>query len=243
MNNRQNHTTDIQPKLTVRKSITSKKNTSIQENSRLKSIPKSIRGKIPGKRLTDLIIGFGAFFVFLVLYPFIALGIRLCSPGNVIYKQKRTGLDGYVFTCYKFRTMHTVEKLKNKHLPIVTEKGDSRIFNFGSILRKTNLDELPQVINVLKGEMSLVGPRPYPIDECNHWNNTFDDFYYRYMIKPGITGYAQVSGYRGGTLDKMHMRKRLDKDLIYIEKQSLKLDSKILFQTVHQMLSFKTNAH
>ena len=139
--------------------------------------------------------------------------------------------------------MHTVEKLKNKHLPIVTEKGDSRIFNFGSILRKTNLDELPQVINVLKGEMSLVGPRPYPIDECNHWNNTFDDFYYRYMVKPGITGYAQVTGYRGGTLDKMHMRKRLDKDLIYIEKQSLILDLKILFQTVHQMLSFKTNAH
>lgn len=243
MNNRQDLITNIQPKLTVRKSITSKKNTSIQENSRLTNIPKSIRGDIPGKRLTDLIIGFGAFFVFLVLYPFIALGIRLSSPGNVIYKQKRTGLDGYVFTCYKFRTMHTVEKLKNKHLPIVTEKGDSRIFNFGSILRKTNLDELPQVINVLKGEMSLVGPRPYPIDECNHWNNTFDDFYYRYMVKPGITGYAQVTGYRGGTLDKMHMRKRLDKDLIYIEKQSLILDSKILFQTVHQMLSFKTNAH
>lgn len=243
MNNRQDYITNIQPKLTVRKSITSKKNTSIQENSRLTNIPKSIRGDIPGKRLTDLIIGFGAFFVFLVLYPFIALGIRLSSPGNVIYKQKRTGLDGYVFTCYKFRTMHTVEKLKIKHLPIVTEKGDSRIFNFGSILRKTNLDELPQVINVLKGEMSLVGPRPYPIDECNHWNNTFDDFYYRYMVKPGITGYAQVTGYRGGTLDKMHMRKRLDKDLIYIEKQSLKLDSKILFQTVHQMLSFKTNAH
>lgn len=243
MNNRQDLITNIQPKLTVRKSITSKKNTSIQENSRLTNIPKSIRGDIPGKRLTDLIIGFGAFFVFLVLYPFIALGIRLSSPGNVIYKQKRTGLDGYVFTCYKFRTMHTVEKLKNKHLPIVTEKGDSRIFNFGSILRKTNLDELPQVINVLKGEMSLVGPRPYPIDECNHWNNTFDDFYYRYMVKPGITGYAQVTGYRGGTLDKMHMRKRLDKDLIYIEKQSLILDLKILFQTVHQMLSFKTNAH
>lgn len=243
MNNRQDYITNIQPKLTVRKSITSKKNTSIQENSRLTNIPKSIRGDIPGKRLTDLIIGFGAFFVFLVLYPFIALGIRLSSPGNVIYKQKRTGLDGYVFTCYKFRTMHTVEKLKNKQLPIVTEKGDSRIFNFGSILRKTNLDELPQVINVLKGEMSLVGPRPYPIDECNHWNNTFDDFYYRYMVKPGITGYAQVTGYRGGTLDKMHMRKRLDKDLIYIEKQSLILDLKILFQTVHQMLSFKTNAH
>lgn len=243
MNNRQDLITNIQPKLTVRKSITSKKNTSIQENSRLTNIPKSIRGDIPGKRLTDLIIGFGAFFVFLVLYPFIALGIRLSSPGNVIYKQKRTGLDGYVFTCYKFRTMHTVEKLKNKQLPIVTEKGDSRIFNFGSILRKTNLDELPQVINVLKGEMSLVGPRPYPIDECNHWNNTFDDFYYRYMVKPGITGYAQVTGYRGGTLDKMHMRKRLDKDLIYIEKQSLILDLKILFQTVHQMLSFKTNAH
>ena len=206
-------------------------------------IPSPVNEQFWGKRALDLTLGSLAFILFLVAFPFIALGIKLSSKGNIIFKQKRTGMNGHVFTCYKFRTMHSVQKKRNDGEPDITQKGDNRIFTFGSILRKTNLDELPQILNVMKGEMSLIGPRPYPVDECRYWNNTFNDFYYRYMVKPGVTGYAQVTGFRGGTLDVDHMRKRLDKDLIYIERQSLWMDIKILFLTVKQMVTFNTNAH
>jgi len=206
-------------------------------------IPSPVNKQFFGKRAIDVILGGISFCFFMILYPVIALGIKLSSRGSVIYKQKRTGLNGHSFTCYKFRTMHSVSKKTKEGEPDITKKGDNRIFLFGSILRKTNLDELPQILNVLKGEMSLIGPRPYPVEECKYWNNTFNDFYYRYMAKPGVTGYAQVTGFRGGTLDVDHMRKRLDKDLIYIEKQSLWMDIKILFLTVKQMVTFSTNAH
>ncbi len=194
-------------------------------------------------RLFDLILGSIALTQFVLLYPFIALAIKLSSKGPVIFKQQRTGRLGHSFTCYKFRTMHLVSKKTVNGKPVITEKGDKRIFAFGKILRKTNLDELPQIINVIRGDMSLVGPRPYPVEECMHWNNTFDDFFYRYLVRPGITGLAQVTGYRGGTLDEEHMRRRLDKDLIYVQKQNLWFDIKIIFLTVKQMLTFKTNAH
>ena len=235
---------------TTEKYLKSKRSYTVEENILQKTeqeyynnIPTLIRGQISGKRVVDILLGSATFVVFSLLFPFIAFGIKLNSPGKVIYKQKRTGLNGKVFVCYKFRTMHSIQKTQNKNQPIITEKGDIRIFKFGNFLRKTNLDELPQIMNVLKGDMSFVGPRPYPVDECKHWNNTFDDFYYRYMVKPGITGFAQVSGYRGGTLDENHMRRRLDKDLVYIEKQSLYLDFKILYKTVYQMVSFTTDAH
>lgn len=235
--------------VTVRDSILQKykqeKKERVQKGKPLKyyQIPSPIHKQFMGKRAFDLIIGSLAFLIFMIVYPFIALGIKLSSPGEVIFMQKRTGYNGHAFTCYKFRTMHKVQSKNEEDKPTVTKKGDSRIFKFGSFLRISNLDELPQIINVIKGEMSLIGPRPYPVDECRHWNNTFEDFYYRYMVKPGVTGYAQVSGYRGGTLDEAHMRKRLDKDLIYVEKQSLWMDIKILYWTVKQMVLFKTNAH
>lgn len=206
-------------------------------------IPSPVNQQFFGKRALDLVLGSLAFVLYVIAFPFIALGIKLSSNGKVIFKQKRTGINGHVFTCYKFRTMHNVTKQRNDGEPDITQKGDNRVFFFGNILRRTNLDELPQIINVMKGEMSLIGPRPYPVDECKYWNNTFNDFYYRYMVKPGVTGYAQVTGYRGGTLDVEHMRKRLDKDLIYIERQSLWMDVKILFLTVKQMVTFNTNAH
>ncbi|MEX2409752.1 MAG: sugar transferase [Candidatus Paceibacterota bacterium] len=206
-------------------------------------IPSPVNKQFFGKRALDVILGSFAFVLFLIAYPFIAMGIKFSSKGKVIFKQKRTGINGHTFVCYKFRTMHNVQKQRADGEPDITQKGDNRVFFFGSILRRTNLDELPQIINVIKGEMSLIGPRPYPVDECRYWNNTFDDFYYRYMVKPGVTGYAQVTGYRGGTLDVDHMRKRLDKDLIYIQRQSLWMDIKILFMTVKQMVTLNTNAH
>lgn len=196
-----------------------------------------------GKSSIDFFLGCFALAFFLVLYPFIALGIKLSSRGPVIFKQKRTGQNGHEFTCYKFRTMHRIDLRKIDGKPVITTKGDKRIFAFGQFLRKTNLDELPQILNVIKGDMSLVGPRPYPVDECAYWNTTFDDFFYRYAVKPGISGYAQVMGYRGGTLDEEHMRQRLDKDLIYVQKQNLGLDLKIIFRTVTQMIYRNTNAH
>ena len=194
-------------------------------------------------RTFDVILTALGILVNIILFPIIALGIKLSSKGPILFKQARTGKMGEVFLCYKFRTMHLVDLKSKEGKPVVTQKGDRRIFWFGQLLRKTNLDELPQIFNVLKGDMSLVGPRPYPVEECTHWNNTFDDFHYRYLVKPGVTGLAQVTGYRGGTLDIDHMRERLDKDLSYVQRQSLWMDVKIIFLTVKQMVTFNTNAH
>lgn len=195
------------------------------------------------KRIIDVTLGVLGFISFLLLYPIIALGIKLSSRGPVIYKQKRTGRNGNEFTCFKFRTMHQIELRRIDGKPVVTQQKDKRVFAFGRFLRKTNLDELPQIINVLKGEMSMVGPRPYPVSECSYWNTEFDDFYYRYSVKPGISGLAQIKGYRGGTLDEEHMRKRLDYDLIYVQKSSVAMDLKIIGETILQMLHLDTNAH
>lgn len=195
------------------------------------------------KRAMDLMIGALALLGFIMLYPIIAAGIKLTSKGPVLFKQPRTGKNGNIFFCYKFRTMHVVQKKAENGLPVVTQKGDNRIFSFGQFLRKTNLDELPQILNVMKGEMSLVGPRPYPVDECAYWNQAFEDHYYRYILKPGITGFAQAQGYRGGTLDEELMRKRLDFDLIYVEKNSLQFDLKIIYKTVKRMVVRDTNGH
>lgn len=195
-----------------------------------------------GKRTLDVFLGSIGLTVFALVYPLIALGIKLSSKGPVIYKQKRTGQNGYTFTCLKFRTMHCFDK-KTGETPDITKKGDPRVFWFGSLLRRLNLDELPQLINVVRGDMSLVGPRPYPIKECAYWNSTYDDFYYRYSVKPGISGLAQVKGYRGGTLDREHMRKRLDFDLIYVQKSSFWLDLKVIGHTILQMIHLDTNGH
>lgn len=199
--------------------------------------------KYSGKRTIDILCGTIAFLFFLVSYPFIALGIKLSSKGPVLFKQKRTGQNGKEFICYKFRTMHQVNLRRIDGKPVVTQKGDKRIFFFGSLLRMTNLDELPQIINVFKGDMSLVGPRPYAVNECRHWNSTFEDHYYRYSVKPGVTGLAQINGLRGGTHNEELMRQRLDKDLVYVQKQSLSFDLYILLHTILQMLKLETNAH
>jgi putative colanic acid biosynthesis UDP-glucose lipid carrier transferase len=194
------------------------------------------------KRICDLLLSGVGLIGFGLVFPVIAFGIKLSSKGPVFFKQARTGQGGKPFICLKFRTMHMVEK-DTGDKPAVTKKGDPRLFAFGQLLRKFNLDELPQLINVFKGDMSLVGPRPYMLDECKYWNQKFDDYFIRYAVKPGISGLAQVKGYRGGTYDEEHMRKRLDYDLVYIEKQSLTLDFKIILKTVYQMITHDTGAH
>ncbi|HYW36252.1 MAG TPA: sugar transferase [Balneolaceae bacterium] len=192
--------------------------------------------KLASRILVDGVFGFVVFVIFIVLYPFIALGIKLTSKGPVIYKQRRTGQNGHPFICYKFRTMRQIDLHRIDGRPTVTQNGDKRIFGFGKILRRLSLDELPQIINVFQGDMSLIGPRPYELQECSFWNNKFDDFYFRYAAKPGITGLAQINGYRGGTLDEEHMRRRLDYDLIYAKKASLKLDLYILGKTFEEII-------
>ena len=196
-----------------------------------------------GKRVLDLSIGVLALIFCLLLFPFIAIGIKLSSKGPVFFKQKRTGQHGNIFTCFKFRTMKVNGIKATNGKPDITLEGDDRIFVFGKFLRLLNLDELPQIINVLKGDMSLVGPRPYPVEECSYWNSTFDDFFYRYAVKPGITGFSQVKGYRGGTYDVGHMRKRTDYDLIYVQKNTLTMDLMIILKTVTKMINLDTNAH
>lgn len=234
---------------TVRESI-DKKLHGLEVSTKTESIYKiqyGFEGLAPkdkvGKFVLDAVFGLMALTAFIVLYPFIALGIKLSSRGPVIYKQTRTGQSGSEFVCYKFRTMHQINLRRIDGKPIITQKGDKRVFSFGNFLRKTSLDELPQIINVIKGDMSLIGPRPYPVNECAYWNNQFDDFYYRYAVKPGISGLAQVNGFRGGTLDEEHMRRRLDFDLIYVEKCSMGTDLNIIAKTVKQIVNPHSNAH
>lgn len=234
---------------TVRESI-DKKLHGLEASTKTESIYKiqygfeglAARDKV-GKYVLDVLFGTLALLAFVVLFPFIALGIKLSSRGPVIYKQTRTGQSGREFVCYKFRTMHQINLRRIDGKPIITQKGDKRVFAFGNFLRKTSLDELPQIINVIKGDMSLVGPRPYPVRECAYWNNQFDDFYYRYAVKPGISGLAQINGFRGGTLDEEHMRRRLDYDLIYVEKCSMATDLAIIAKTVKQIVNPHANAH
>jgi len=196
------------------------------------------------KRFLDIIGSMFGLLVFVILYPFIAAGIKISSKGPIFFIQDRTGKNGKVFKCYKFRTMHIgITKRGKDNEPIVTEEGDRRIFSFGRFLRISNLDELPQILNVLKGDMSLVGPRPYPVEECRHWRTTIPNFELRYAVKPGLTGWAQVTGYRGGNLNLKHMVFRLKRDFKYIESYCLLLDLKIIGRTIKQMLRRQTLAH
>ena len=178
------------------------------------------------KRTFDII--FSLFFI-VFIYSWsailIGLGIKLSSKGSILFRQPRIGQDGKSFQCYKFRTMHLNE------LDINTSKNDSRIFPFGVFLRKTNLDEFPQFINVLIGNMSIVGPRPYMISEDQMLNESLQDYGLRRLAKPGITGYAATKGFRGGTNDLEHMQERTNLDIQYIKIWSLGLDLKICFHT------------
>lgn len=214
---------------------------------------KDPNGIYENKYFLDLLLSIVSLPILAFVFPFVYIGIKFSSRGPVIIKQPRIGVNGEKFYCYKFRTMYIVDDNDDSEdrmngngvpqKPVITKKNDPRLFPFGRYLRKLNIDEFPQIINVLKNEMSFVGPRPYTIDETNYWDSIFDDFHLRYKSKPGISGYAQVNGFRGGNLDELHMRKRLDFDLQYIEKSSLLFDIKIAAVTVLQMLRFKTKAH
>jgi putative colanic acid biosynthesis UDP-glucose lipid carrier transferase len=181
------------------------------------------------KRTEDVLLG--SFILLLIAIPmiFIAIGIKTTSPGSVLFKQRRYGLNGAVVEVWKFRSMTVAE---NGDKVTQATKGDSRITPFGAFLRKTSLDELPQFINVLQGTMSVVGPRPHAVAHNEQYRKLIKGYMLRHKVKPGITGWAQINGWRGetDTLDKM--QKRVDYDLEYIQNWSLWLDAKIVYLTI-----------
>ena len=185
------------------------------------------------KRSADVVFS----FLFLItLFPIIwlvcAIGIKLSSPGPVFFKQKRTGYEGKEFWCYKFRSMHQSADADTKQ----AEKGDSRVFKFGEFLRRSSIDELPQFINVFKGDMSIIGPRPHMLHHTDIYSDLIGDYMIRHLARPGITGWAQVNGCRGETKELSEMKERVEKDIWYIEHWSVELDVYIFFLTLWQLL-------
>lgn len=187
-----------------------------------------------GRRILDIVCGLIIAVFFIAVLPFVAIAIKLDSPGAIFYKQKRVGLKGTKFTIYKLRSM--VQNAERNGAQWAT-KGDVRITKVGSFIRKTRLDELPQVINVLKGEMSMVGPRPERqqfIDKLEHQIPSFNK---RLAVKPGLTGWAQVNYGYGSTVEDAKIK--LSYDLYYCKHQSLALNLQILLRTFAVVLKMQ----
>lgn len=192
------------------------------------------------KRSFDIV--FSLLFLALIgswLVPLIAILIKLDSRGPVFFKQKRSGITNMPFTCYKFRTMQVNVDADN----LQATKTDSRITKFGAFLRKTNLDEVPQFLNVLRGEMSVVGPRPHMIRHTEEFSKQVDKFMLRHYVKPGITGLAQAKGFRGETNTFYKLKNRIKLDRFYVENWSLLFDLKIIVSTVIIMFRGDENAY
>lgn len=191
------------------------------------------------KRAFDIVFSLMA-LAFLVpfVFPIIALAIKLESRGPIFFVQKRPGKRNQLFNCFKFRSM-TV----NNNSEQQATKNDARITKVGAFIRKTSLDELPQFINVLLGDMSVVGPRPNMVKQLEYYSQYIDNYSFRHFVTPGITGLAQVKGFRGETQTLDLMEKRVELDIEYIEKWSLWLDIKIVFLTVYNMVKGEENAY
>lgn len=182
------------------------------------------------KDLEDRVLGFVIFTMMLPVICVIAIAVKLSSPGPILFKQYRHGLDGRRINVYKFRTMK-VHKEEEGQITQASQN-DNRVTKIGGFLRKTSLDELPQFFNVIQGKMSIVGPRPHAIAHNEHYKELVESYMKRHKVKPGITGWAQVNGYRGETDTVDKMKKRVEYDLFYIENWSLMFDLKIIFLTM-----------
>jgi len=181
------------------------------------------------KTVLDYTIGFTALLVAAPMMVFIAIAIKLDSPGPVFFHQRRRGFNQNMFSVWKFRTMGVLE---DGDVVRQASKGDARITRVGRFLRRTSLDEIPQLFNVLQGNMSIVGPRPHAVAHDDYYANVVSRYASRHRVKPGITGWAQVHGYRGATDTVDKMAKRIEYDLYYMENWSFWLDLKILVLTV-----------
>lgn len=186
------------------------------------------------KRSFDIVMSSFALLCILPFLPIIAYMIKKQSPqGPVFFKQPRTGQDGKNFYCYKFRSMHPN---KDESGLVQATKDDPRKFPFGDFMRKTSVDELPQFWNVLKGEMSIVGPRPHPVKLNEKYTELIEKYMVRHFVKPGLTGWAQVTGFRGETEELWQMEGRVKRDIWYMEHWNFWLDIRILWMTVKQIV-------
>jgi putative colanic acid biosynthesis UDP-glucose lipid carrier transferase len=185
------------------------------------------------KRMTDLIFAMGILLLTMPLLVLIGILVKLTSPGPMIFKQRRYGLDGREIDVYKFRTMKVTEDGAHVHQ---ATKGDPRITPIGGMLRRSSLDELPQLINVLQGRMSLVGPRPHAVAHNELYRKLIKGYMLRHKVLPGITGLAQVNGCRGETRELHEMEARVRYDLEYLRHWSPMLDVKILLLTLLKVL-------
>lgn len=191
------------------------------------------------KRTFDIAVASVAMLFSPVILIPVAIAIRISSPGPVFFRQRRTGYRGIEFTCWKFRTMRVNAEADSSQ----ATADDPRKTRVGDFLRRTSIDELPQLFNVLRGDMSLVGPRPHMVKHTADYSRLIERYMLRHVIKPGITGWAQVTGYRGATSELWQMEGRVEKDVWYIENWSLMLDLKIIVRTVTNALRGEENAY
>lgn len=188
------------------------------------------------KRLFDIVVSL-LFLITLypVIYVVVFIFIKRQSPGPVYFSQKRNGMNGEEFNCLKFRSMHVNAQADTMQ----ATKDDPRKFPFGNLMRRTNIDELPQFLNVLKGDMSLVGPRPHMLLHTEEYGRLINKYMVRHWVKPGITGWAQVNGFRGETKDVSQMEARVKYDIWYIENWTFWLDLRIMWRTAWNMIRRK----
>jgi putative colanic acid biosynthesis UDP-glucose lipid carrier transferase len=199
----------------------------------LRRIPLSYTHNALIKRGFDIIVSSILLIILSpVIFPVLAVLVKLSSPGPVFFKQQRTGAKGKVFTCYKFRTMRCSDDAHTRQASL----NDERKTRIGNFLRKTSLDELPQLFNVLIGNMSLVGPRPHMLQHTYEYSPKVDKYMVRHFVKPGITGWAQVKGYRGETKEIELMEKRIKQDILYVENWSIWLDIAIIVKTAFMLM-------
>lgn len=182
------------------------------------------------KRIEDLVLALGIFLFISPVLVITAIAIKLDSKGPILFKQLRHGADGKPINIYKFRTMKVHQETNGQVSQ--ASKGDDRITKVGAFLRRTSIDEFPQFYNVLQGRMSVVGPRPHAIAHNEHYKEIIESYMQRHKVKPGITGWAQVNGFRGETDTVEKMEKRVEYDLYYIDNWSLFLDIKIVFVSI-----------
>lgn len=202
-------------------------------------LPLSLTNNKIAKRTFDVVFSICVLIPLAIITPIIALIIKIQSPGPIFFKQARTGMDGRTFMCYKFRSMH-VNKDADK---VQATKDDPRKFPFGNFMRKCNIDELPQFWNVLKNDMSIVGPRPHMLKHTEMYSALLNRYMVRHFVKPGITGWAQETGFRGETKELWQMEGRVKCDIWYIEHWTFWLDIRIVLMTIKSIFVHDQHAY